>query len=302
MANEVTFAALSDAMAAEAISSLWLSLFQSPEAIPAHPAIFYGGQANGGASTTVTVPHYGFGGYDLMSATAEGTAASNVALTTGKSEVAVARYAIQREIGDLARMTDVNGVLNFQFIAADSYNNYVRTLVDLVANVADGFTATQTASSVMTLDDFLAAKSTLASANAQGPYLALLHPKQWGELELELATTAGGSLGFDQATPALIASMGPGYVGRLAGVDVFTSTSVPSSGGDRKGAMMAPGAIVWADGAPLVEDPANQVVYGERVRVTRILTNKGLSQLVIESYMGVSLGIDARGVTLNSDA
>lgn len=301
MANEILYSGLGDARAAEAISGEFIKLFAGPTSLPSHPAIRYCGSVNGSGSLVKTVAHYGFGGYDQFSSTAEGTAASNVALTTGASSITVARLALQREVGSLARLTDPHGVLTSQALAADSFASYGRTVIDLVANVTDGYTATQTSTSIMTLEDFFAAKSKLAQANAPGPYLAILHPKQWGELEAEIAGSAGGSVAYDPATPALIAANGPGMVGTLGGVTVFTTTSVPSSGGDYKGAMLASDAVVWADGQPEVQDANNQLAVGDKVLYTRILQNKGSALELAECYLGVALGVDARGVTMISD-
>lgn len=289
-----------DQRAAEIVSSTFLRLWAGADALPSHPAFVYGGSAN--ASKVIRVAHHGNGAYDKMTAVAEGTDATPAAFATGHSDVTVARRVLARDIGDLARGTDPLGVLNESELAAAMFAAYTRTLLDVVANITDGFTAAVTASSVLTLDDFVDANSTLDIAEAPGERLALLHPKQWGELRKELLSVSGGSVAFDPATPDLTRVKGPGYQGRLVGVDIFTTSSVPSSGGDRKGAIVSAGAICWGD----MVIPGNR--QGVLIGNGKVLYEEdrkslaGTTLVVGSSYFGAAMGIDARGVTLNSDA
>lgn len=302
MANEMLYSALaSDARSAEIISGTFIRLQTTVGTLPSHPAIVYGGPIAGRSSKVVTVSHYGHGS-DLMSAVAEGTAATNTALTTGSTDITVARLVLQREVGDLAKMTDEHGALSPMMLAEDAFLSFNRTLLDLIANVTDGFTATQTASSTMTLSDHIAAVNKLQTAGAPTPYLAIYHPKQWGEIQADIATTSGGSVVYDPATPETVRVKGEGYQGTLNGVDIFTTTRVPSSGGDRKGAIISAGAVCWADGAVAVDDPSNQIALGKVLLERERLPSSALTRYVYTTYLGVAMGVDGRGVTVNSDA
>lgn len=302
MADEILYSSLaSNARAAEIISGQFIRLQSVVGTLPNHPAIVYGGSISGTSSKVVTVPHYGFGS-DLLAAVAEGTAGTNTALTTGSTDVTVARMILQREVGDFARMTDEHGALSPMMLAEDAFLSYSRTLLDLIANVTDGYTATQTATSTMTLADHIAAVNKLSAAGAPTPYLAIYHPKQWGEIVADIATTAGGSVAFDPATPEIVRVKGEGYQGNLNGVDIFTTTRVPSSGGDRKGAIISAGAVCWADGVPPMDDPNNQILLGKVMLERERLPSSALTRFVYTAYVGVAFGVDARGVTVNSDA
>lgn len=301
MGLPITIANFSDATAAEAISQEYLILKDAPAGFFNHPAMRYCGTVNGGASAVKTVPHVGLGGYDLMLATAEGTAATTQTLTTASSQITVARYTAQRELGDFARMVDATGVLRPEVFAQDAYAQYVATVLDLAANIIDGFTLTQTASTIMTVDDFSAAVAKLGAK--AGPLLAVLHPKQWGELVSEIATTGGGAISFAAETPALISTLGPGFKGRLLGVDVFVTESVISSGGDRKGAILAPNALVWANAIPVLNGLPGEILVADSIKFTvDPQATKGTVLLVSDAYVGVSMGMDSCGVTLSSDA
>lgn len=303
MANEILYSSLaSDARAAELVSANFIRLQAVPGSLPTHPAFVYGGSIRGRASKVITVSHYNHGG-DLMSAVAEGTAASNTALTTGSTDVTVARYVLQRDVGDLAKMTDEQGAIAPMALAEDASVAFSRTLLSLVANVTDGFTATQTATNTMTLADHLAAVNKLAALGAPVPYLAVYHPKQWGEIIVDIGTASGGSVAYDPATPEIIKIKGEGYQGSLNGVDIFTTTLVPSSGGDRKGAILSAGAVCWADGEVAIEDAANQINIGSKVLFERDRdASAGTTKYVYTAYVGVAFGVDNRGVTVNSDA
>jgi hypothetical protein len=82
-------------------------------------AIFQAGNIAGRGSAVLSVPQAGLDGYDLMTAPAsEATAAVNTPLTDGSADITIARYALRREISDLANMTDSVG-LNVERLAAD---------------------------------------------------------------------------------------------------------------------------------------------------------------------------------------
>lgn len=291
-----------DSRASQIISGQFLELFTGATALTMHPALRYGGSADVRGSKVIRVPHFALNGYDLMASTAEGTDVTSTAIGTGHTDVTIARYALGRDVGDLARMTDPNGILDYAKLGASMYASYTRTLLSLVCNVIDDGGTSQTCSSTATADDFLAAKGKLAGAS--GPLLAILHSKQWSEIQRDLGTTSGGSLQFDPATPALVAQFGPGYAGNFAGVDIFVTDDVVSSGGDRKGGILAPDAIVWGDGIPAVDGfvPGQTLIGGKVLYEPDRNAGKGYTRFIANAYLGVSAGISARLCTFNSDA
>lgn len=302
MGLPITYANLSDLRATTVISNRFIELWNGASELPQHPAFVYGGSINGRSSTVVKVGHAGISGYDLMSATAEGTAATTQTLTTGSTSVTVARYVLQREVGDLARMTDEAGLIQAQNLAQGAFMSYKRTFLDAVCSSVAGFSTAQTASTILTVADILAAKATLAGAGGQGPYICLLHPKQWGDIEAEVTTTNGGSIAHGQAAQAVSERVGDGFVGRFLGIDFFTSTSITSSGGNYLGALLAPGAIAYADGVAPIDDPASQFLVGNQMKFSRTLQpTAGTNLWVAEGYLGVARAVSARAVKIVSD-
>lgn len=298
MANVLYPDIAGDARAAESISGTFLELWGGPTALPKHPALVYGGSITGLNTKVITVPHMRTEG-NAFATTAEGTDLTDSALTTGSSDVTVARAGISYMLGDLMRTTDRSKI--YDAIAQGLFSGYTRALLLQIINIIDGFTLTQTATSTLTAEDFLAAKAKLGAV--PGSRLAVLHSKSFGELERDIGLNAGGGHVFNPATQEMINKVGSGFVGSWAGVEIFVTDDVISSGGDRKNAILAPGAICWADGEPVSDGLPTQMMVGGKVLVD--LERQGgkfQSRLIANGLLGSAMGIDARGVTLNSDA
>ena len=90
------------------------------------------------------------------------------------------------------------------------------------------------------------------------------------------------------------------------GADVFTSTYVPTanSSADRAGGVFGRGAIVWADGTIVNDDPTGQsMVIGGKILFERARTAKsGLTAYVSHRYLGAAEGVDLCGVSIITDA
>lgn len=307
MANEIVFTGIGDLTTAEALTNAYILLAAERNALQNHPALFYVGDIGVGArSNTLKVPHIGLMGYDLLASTGDGAAVANSALVDGSSTVAVARYSKSYEASDLARMT-AGGLVNIDMMAMDAVLSGALTLSSLVANLVDNFSSTTGTSGVnATAANFLDAITANEIAHTPGPLLAVLHPVQWGDIRSDLAINTGGALQFMPATAELIAFRGTGFQGSLAGVDIVTSTFVPTAnaGADRAGGMFGRGALLWADGTLVNDDPSGQsIVIAGKVLFERVRTGKsGLTAYVSHRYLGVVEGIDGFGVSIITDA
>lgn len=305
MANEILYAGVADLRTAEVLSGEFLQLLAARESLPAHPALVYGGDAQGRGSVVVKVPHLGLGGYDILSAVADGSAVSNTALSDGSTPITVARYSKAYEASDLVRLSD-SGLLSPTAFAQDAVQSVNHTLVSLVANITDGFsTVVGTSGSNLSVANFLAAIQSLEVANVQGPYLAILHPQQMGDLRADLAATSAGAIQWMPATQEQINVLGNGYRGRWASVDLFSSTFVPTAnaGADRAGGMFGRGAVVWADSSIVTDNDSSQLVIGGKVLFERDRTARsGLTAYITHAYLGVAEAIDAAGVSIITDA
>jgi hypothetical protein len=306
VADEILYAGIADLTTTEILSGIYLKLLADRNALPNHPAIMYVGDAAMKGSKTWKVSHLGLDGYDKLAQTADGATVANTALTDGSSQVSVARYSKAYEGSDMARFLS-QGVLNPQAFALDAVVSSARTLVDICADVVDGFTATVgTSGSDFTFDQFLEAVTTLEVGNVQGPLMSMFHGQQVADLRQDLANTQGGAVQWNPATQEqLRVRPGDSYRGNFLGVDIFASNEVKiaNAGADRAGAIWGRGALLWGDMSLPNDGDPNQIIIGGKVLLERDRTAKaGLTAFVTHRYIGASMGIDAAGVSVITDA
>jgi hypothetical protein len=309
MANEVVYAGIGDLRVAEVLGQEYLLLISDRNALPNHPALLYVGDISGRGSSTIKVPHIGLMGYDLLAQTGDGSLVANTALADGSTTVAVARYSKSYEASDLAMLTDAQNLINPQAFAMDAVISGAMTLTSLIADVVDGFSTTAGSTGVdMTVANFLTALGFL-EVNSQGAIgagqaMALLHPQQLADLRQSFASASGGSVQWSQDAANALPIRGNGYRGQIFGVDVFSSSKVPTAnaGADRAGGMFVKGGLLWADGSA-------PVTYGEQVNIggkllfERDRTAKaGTTAFVTHGYLGVAKGLDLLGVSIITDA
>lgn len=297
MANEIVPSGIGDLISSEVLAAEYLLLLADRDAsVLTHPAFFHATGAPG--SNVVQVSHLGMG-YDLMSADTPGSEHSNTAFSDGSTDVTLANYVLRYNMHDLARYM-ANGKLDPALFAMFAMVNISQTLISLAANVGDGFTnIAGTSGADASWDDILVAKAYLGVAKANGRICGLLHPQQWADLETDAL-----SLGVlpSQTNAAIVNSGLDAYKGTFFGVDFFTSSAVPASGGNRLGCLFTSGGIVWADAAYTNDGDPNIADLGGRGQVERVRQGHFSStSIVIRSAMGVALGIDGSGVTLRTD-
>lgn len=298
------FAHLTHTTTAEAIGGEMLMLLaaRGGGALLTHPALVYGGAVNATGSNVVTTPHLGLDGYNIFATFSDGTSIDATDPTFSSTQVTVAKYGLRYSPTDLARLTDATGIINPQRFAQSMFVSATETLVSLIAALGGGFASTVGSSGVdMTVADFLAAIRQLENNNVQGPYLCLLHPQQFSDLLADLSLTSGGAIQYNAAAPDLLSRTGSSYKGTLAGVDIFTSTRVPASGGNRQGMMIGRGAIIWIDGTALLDDPSTQAMYGKVLFERDRNPATGVTEWVAQTYFGVAEGIDLAGVGIITD-
>jgi hypothetical protein len=308
MADEVLYSGLGDLRLAKILNNEIQLLLADRFSLRNHPSILNAGNIAGRGSSVLSIPQAGLDGYDLMTAVgAETDAAANVALTDASADITIARYALRREISDLANMTDSVG-LNVERLAADMVGGYEMAVTNAICDTIDGFTATAGTSGVdLSVDDFFSALFTLEQASVATPYVSVLHPVQVTDLQNSIRAE-GGALQYIAATQEMLMAKGQGYAGSFLGVDIFKSSKVPTAnaGADRAGAMMGYGAVGMAEGAvrPIaalggaLQFPAGTVIAVEYERNSA----KGLTAITGNAYFGVALLQDSMGVSIITDA
>lgn len=300
MANELLTAGIGDLFASEVAAAEYGYLLADRADFFGHPALVY--VPNPGGSNVVKYSFVGLDGYNLPADGTEGTAEANTALTDASASITIGWKVKQYEQSDLARIVS-NGKIDPMAYARDAAVSTAQKLVDMIAALAGGFSNYVGSSGVdCTFTNITDAITQLEISKASGPYLAVLHPRQWGDLR-----TASLSLGgavqhrFDAQG---VASAGGQYKGTLFGVDFFCTSHVDTanSAADRAGMMIAPGAILWSDMEVPNDGDPNQLHLG-RVMLERDRTPKAaLTAYVSHSYLGVIEGIDAAGCGIVTDA
>jgi hypothetical protein len=313
VANELLYSGATDFTLAEVLNQEVLLSLADRRYIGNHPALFYAGDLAGSGSTVVQVPEIGWDGADVLADIAENTAATETAVADASYTITVSRRAISRNVSELLRVVDRFGIVSDPAsLARDAVGAAAGKLMDLLANVIDDFTATAGTTLVdLNLSDLVEAAITLDIANAAGRKLCLLHPRQIGDVQLDIAALAGVQEHRADLQGAMDMTGGAYRFTLFGDVDVFASGRVPTANSDedRAGGMFVRGAIGWAD-ASIAPDPVADAIYagftGSQGAKLMIEFERNSSTWVkkttYNTVMGVSQLIDAAGVSVISDA
>jgi hypothetical protein len=307
MANETTYASLSDSRLSEILAAEYDLLLASRTRLADHPALLYGGSITNTGSNVIKRPFYGLDGYVLPGSESDAATVANTVLADDKFTVTVARYSKAYAPTDLAVGTDPFAVLTPQRLVQDAVVSSEQRLVALIAALAGGFsTVVGSSGGNMTLQNFMDAKASLDINDAEGAAICMLHPRQWHDLLADLSLNSGGGIIYTPATAELTRIRGNGYQGQLMGVDVWTSTRIPTAnaGADRAGGMFVRGAIQWADMQmqSVVTDPTSQIAIGNVLFERERIAAQGVTQYVTHTYLGAAECLDLAGVSIITDA
>ena len=190
------------------------------------------------AGKTIQVPKYPA---IAAAGLTEGTDMSNTAVSTSSVNITVG------EVGALVTLTDMAamGAGNPAAELGTVLGNAIATKIDkdLIA-LFDGFSSTLgSAGTEITAADVFKAAATLKAAKAPGQYSAVLHPFQAYQLKANMTNTFANPNGGDIQNEA----MRTGYVGQIAGINIFESANVTIDGSDdAKAAVFAPQGLAIA--------------------------------------------------------
>ena len=192
----------------------------------------------GQAGKTIQVPKYpAIAAADLT----EGTDMSSTRVNTTSVEVTVGEVGAQVLLTDLAAM----GAGNPADELGTVLGNAIATKIDkdLIA-LFSGFSETLgTAGTEIAVADLFKAAATLRAAKVTGSMAAVVHPFQAYSLKAGLTNTFVNPNGGDLQNEA----MRTGYVGTIAGIDVYESANVLVDGeADAVAAVFAPEALAIA--------------------------------------------------------
>jgi len=190
------------------------------------------------AGKTIQVPKYP---QISASALTEGTDLTSTTVSTSSVSITVAEVGAQVLLTDLATMGAGNPASELGTVLGNAIATKIDT--DLIA-LFDGFgTSFGSAGAETSVADLFKAAATLRANKVTGSIAAVVHPYQAYAIKANLTNTFANPNGGDAQNEA----MRNGYVGTIAGIDVYESANVTIDGsGDCKGAVFAPEALAIA--------------------------------------------------------
>ena len=233
------------------------------------------------AGTTIQVPKYpSISAADLT----EGTDMTSTTVSTSSVSIAVGEVGAQVFLTDMAAMGAGNPAEELGTVLGNAIATKIdQDLIALFDGFSTSFGATTTE---LTVADIFKAAATLRNNQVMGRMVAVLNPLQAYSLKANLTNTFANPNGGELQNEA----MRNGYVGSIAGVDIFESANVAVDGsGDAKGAVFAPEALALAMKRDFVIEPQ------------RDASNRGW-ELNATAVYGVGELDDSYGVEMYFDA
>jgi N4-gp56 family major capsid protein len=188
--------------------------------------------------TTVQVPKYPA---IAAAGLTEGTDMSSTTVSTSSVSIAVGEVGAQVLLTDMAAMGAGNPADELGTVLGNAIATKMdQDLIALFDGFSNGLGATTTE---LTAAYLFQAAATLRANKAPGRLVGVFHPYQTYALKANLTNTFANPNGGDLQNEA----MRNGYVGTIAGIDIYESANVTVDGsGDAKGAIFAPEALAVA--------------------------------------------------------
>jgi N4-gp56 family major capsid protein len=190
------------------------------------------------AGKTVQVPKYpAIAAADLT----EGTDMSSTTVSTSSVSVTVGEVGAQVVLTDLAAMGAGNPAVELGTVLGNAIATKIDT--DLIALFTGFSSGLGGAGTEIAVSDLFKAQATLRANKVTGNLAAVLHPFQAYQIKANLTNTFANPNGGDAQNAAMI----NGYVGTIAGIDVYESANVSVDGNDDAiGCVFAPEALAIA--------------------------------------------------------
>lgn len=224
--------------------------------------------------------------------------AASVAETADLANTEIATTSVTATVGEVGIMTTITDALTEDDILA-GVGDYGRQLGLALADKQDadsaallsGFSnATGVTTGGLTIATIISAIAALQARDAPQPYVGVLHPTQWFQVQTEVAAsqasiwTAGGDSRWGAS---------PNYLGRLLGVEWFQSTNVPAN---------TRAATAVYDGAIFTQNEALVFVSKREARSeTERDASMRATEIVVSSRYAVAELVDSYGQVLYSN-
>lgn len=266
--------------------------------------LFAGDVANIG-SDSIRLRYANWGAATPFATAADGADVGSATLTPSTVDLTVGRSALRYDITDLAVMSGLgNDIDPFSLAANMAASAEARINEVICATFASAAQSIGTSGVNMSVDDFFDAMFFLELGSNDGGFAAVLHPQQLSDLVDSLRSESNNALAYAPATAEMMAIKGQGYAGSMLGVDIFKSSYVEESGGNKIGAMFSKG-VAYAVGTPRPLAGAGAEIRPAGTPVVIAFQrdeSAGLTEIVGHLYCGAAITEQARICKIVTDA
>lgn len=216
MANESTLTSLNDLISPIVQEAMFVA---SETAIM--PGLVKTFTVPANAGKVLQVPIYGT---ESAAAVAEGTDLANTEISTDVANITLSEAGIMTTLTDMARNHAVSNVVADlgKLFGEAIAKKHDQTLTGLFSSFTAQTNVATDTTSELTVTDLFKAYSTLKAAGVPGPYYGVFNPKSIYNIKKTLTNTFNPNANVNVINQA----MSEGYVGRIAGIDIFESSNV----------------------------------------------------------------------------
>ena len=301
-----TYADLSNLRLAAMIENEVRAILADTASIRNSGALLFAGDVAGIGSKVMRMRYADWGAATPFATAADGADVSASTLTPSTADITVGRSALRYDITDLAAMTGLGLDIDpFSIAQKMSMSAEARINEIIFATFGSAANSVGTSGVDMSVDDFYDAMFQLESEDNDGQFYCVLHPQQLSDLRDSLRSESNNALAFSPATEDMLMAKGQGYAGRFGGVEIFKSSYVNESGGNKIGAMMSRGGVAYAVGTPRPLAGAGVEIRPAGTPVVVAFQrdeSAGLTEVMGHLYCGAALTEDARIVKIVTDA
>ena len=221
-------------------------------------------------------------------AVAEGTDLSNTAINPGEVTIEASEVGVMTTLTDLARDSASRNVASdIGKLFGEAIAKKVDT--DLAALFASFSTDVGAADTELTADLLFKAQATLRSLNVPAPYYGVFNPKAIFNLKKTL-TNAGYTTSSNAISDIGNEALRNGYVGRIAGIDVFENANISiDQYDDSIGGVFHPISL----GLAMKADFKIETQRDASLRGTEIVATVTYGSGVVKSNYGVAITTDS---------
>jgi len=238
-----------------------------------------------GQGKTVQVPVYPA---ISAAAVADGTDLANTAIDPTSVDITASEIGVMTTLTDLGRDSAQRNVgSDIGKLFGDGLAAKVDT--DLAALFGSFSAALGAAGTELTPDLLFQAQATLRALNIPAPYYGVFNPKAVFNLK-KVLTNAGYSTGSNAISDKGNQAFNDGFIGRIAGIDVFENANIAIDGSDDSvGAVFHPASI----GLAMKSDVKIETQRDASIRGTEIVASMTVGSAIVKNNFGVKITVDS---------